>query len=428
MASEPVELGSTDYGESNIANVAAPQIAVGILNSCCLMLVAAPTANETNFRFRYPQSSIGTSRGASVLEAATALVRETFSLEASHCAPVAVMESAGPSGVIWALFVCCDVIGDEDAAMMAKPAGEKALMSWQPLDELIASAPAGGQAPLQAFADWALPLMDDRHLTAVDTDLAGVWTRDASRNRGVVAALQARGHDAERAAAEASRPYVQRWRRCPGAASRLHDWEVTTYAAASHETSHETSHESSQSGPLAERTSGSPREREEAEDAPTGKRCKRVLVYSIGDWAETYRGDSVLFGSTGPAPVATGSTGQDGACQQQSGASALLVRRTSWLPQPEALPDAATAGEDESIRAAGLLPARCVAHTTWTSRTDHAAEVVSRFLRHGELIVRRTLVQTPLRVHAATPRVVSEEVFVRAPPELWPEDKAAAMD
>ena len=81
---------------------------------------------------------------------------------------------------------------------------------------LLASAPAGGQAPLQAFADWALPLVGDRHLTAVHTDLAGVWTRDASRNRGVVAALQAPANASEAVSAAACAQERRKLRRVVG--------------------------------------------------------------------------------------------------------------------------------------------------------------------------------------------------------------------
>jgi hypothetical protein len=220
MASERSDRAFPGVAEQSTRSMEACDVAVGVLNSCSLMMVAAGGAGVTNEAgFTYPQRR-ATPGKESVLEAACQAVREVFSLEVGeHVAPVAIMESGDSCAVRWVLFVCCDSIGDEEAIMMAKPGASVPQLSWQPLDELIVSAPPNRKGPLEAFEAWALPLMDARHLTAVQTDLTGLWARVASRNQGVEAALQARGLDAKRATAEASRPYVQRWRRCPEAAT-----------------------------------------------------------------------------------------------------------------------------------------------------------------------------------------------------------------
>ena len=69
------------------------------------------------------------------------------------------------------------------------------------------------------------------------------------------------------------------------------------------------------------------------------------------------------------------------------------------------------------VSAGALLPASCVAHTTWTSRESDSAEAVARYLRGGEMVVRRTLFPRPLSVMAASGELpaVSEEVFLRVP-------------
>ena len=175
-----------------------------------------------------------------------------------------------------------------------------------------------------------------------------------------------------------------------------------------------------------------------------------MVTYSLGDWCEDFVGESVLYGDA-LKPTKPG----------------LLVRRTSWMAEPAARPDGVATSSDDDDHAslsgsacgtaygtaydtacdsvcalagapavapagapagaparsllpapatAALLPAECVAHTTWTSRTDDTAEIVARFLRDGELIVRRTLLATPLRAYAGIgqPARVCEEVFVRA--------------
>ena len=135
----------------------------------------------------------------------------------------------------------------------------------------------------------------------------------------------------------------------------------------------------------------------------------RTLVYPIGEWEETYLGQSTLHGSaTGPH-------------------ESMLVRSTRWLPTIDATP--ADAGGDATPALAGasggghgglrLLPATCVGHTTWTTRTDAAVEVVCRYLRCGEMIVRRTWLPASgaasgsIGTAGALHPVVCEEVFVR---------------
>ena len=59
-----------------------------------------------------------------------------------------------------------------------------------------------------------------------------------------------------------------------------------------------------------------------------------------------------------------------------------------------------------------VLHPSCVAHTTWSSRHNKAAEITSRYMRDGCLVVRRTWLSQEGGNTPARP-VTCEEVFVR---------------
>jgi len=225
----------------------------------------------------------------------------------------------------------------------------------------------------RALACWATPLLAQRAREAAATDLSGLWSRDASLNVGVEEALLARGLSAESAAAEATRAYVQQWRR-----TNEHDdgssWQVTTFDAG-------------------------------------GAGAHRTLIYSTGDWTEDFSGTSTLHGGV-DAPTSP----------------AVLVRRTSWMlhrPVPStsrADAEVAAYGADSDHGAFRAVPPASLTglatHTTWTSRTNDTGEIVCRYLHDGAMIVRRT--QLKRRCGQVTALTVSEETFVQlleaAPP------------
>ena len=184
--------------------------------------------------------------------------------------------------------------------------------------------------------------------------------RDASRSRNHVESLVARGRSIDAATAEATKPYVQRWRRCGGSGSGNGDWEVTTLNASA---------------------------------SATGSGSDRCIVYALGEErSEEYFGKSTIFGDASAAQPVT------------------LRRRTAWLPT--AVPVRPDAPGHTTF-----------AHTTWSRRdgTD-AIEITSRYVRAGqnallreataadsnEMVVTRTF----LGGGGKAP-VVSEEIFVR---------------
>ena len=339
-----------------------------------------------------------------LLKAGERLLWSQFGLRADvHVVPLAVMadEEAVPDSagtpVHFVLFVCCSEIGECDPLLMLDPkemATPERHARWHALSEagrLLAdtmSIDADGLA-----TRWE-SLVRESLAAAEATDLSGTWSRDASSNAGVEEALLARGLSAERARAEASRPYVQHWQRD---ADEPTSWVVTTLDAAV----------------------------DMNQEAHMG--AHRRLVYPLGDWVESYLGVSTLHGAaTRHTPMGTGTS--DG----------TLVRRTAWMPRRSGLLEPSLAatrshaptsfGEDGSrspeytsspeAAPTGALPpppALCAAHTTWTSRTDATGEIVSRFLYKGRMIVRRTQVATPSVANALAGRVpvVCQEVFVK---------------
>lgn len=114
----------------------------------------------------------------------------------------------------------------------------------------------------------------------------------------------------------------------------------------------------------------------------TGAPPRRELVYHLGAWEERYEGDAVLFGAGGGS----------------------VQRRTVWLPEP-----AADAVVEEAAPKLLLAPTQ-LAHTT-SSTTKLGREVAARFLRGGELVLRRRFL--PAGSGSGAAAVASEEVFVR---------------
>jgi len=284
-----------------------------------------------------------------------------------HIAPISVMpaeQALDEHRTQWVIFQCCDVSGDQEPCVMISE-GAASSASWMPLESVLEILPPTSQATFTALHLWAEIVLTERAYTADCTDFAGEWMRDASLNLGVEEALVARGMSPKQAREQATRPYVQRWRRVGDEADC--DWEVATLCTGQ----------------------------------PGAAEVQRVITYAIGDWVEPYSGASVLYGEA--------RKGEE-----------VIVRRTGWMAAPASMECGSVRDPPATMgHAAGgdpvLLPAECVAHTTWSSRSNDTAEVTSRFLRGGRMVVRRTMLCTPLRryAHQADMPVVCEEVFIR---------------
>jgi len=332
-------------------------------------------ANAINMPLGSIDHAVGASEMTVLLNAAASLLHEQFGLTLGrHVAPLGVSspQSIGVDEVHFVLLPCWSEAAEVDPLLLAASAKDKSEMCstarWLPMAE----AARAGEVH-RALACWATPLLAQRAREAAATDLSGLWSRDASLNVGVEEALLARGLSAESAAAEATRAYVQQWRR-----TNEHDdgssWQVTTFDAG-------------------------------------GAGAHRTLIYSTGDWTEDFSGTSTLHGGV-DAPTSP----------------AVLVRRTSWMlhrPVPStsrADAEVAAYGADSDHGAFRAVPPASLTglatHTTWTSRTNDTGEIVCRYLHDGAMIVRRT--QLKRRCGQVTALTVSEETFVRlleaAPP------------
>lgn len=314
-----------------------------------------------------PQGGMDAASAETVLEAATREAFEECGLRVGkHIVPLGVMQDdseavryeaggwlakEGFAGqqLHWAIYGCCDPVGDTDPSSMVDLGGlggeaaEFSAVRWQPLDAVIEGMWPAKRKPYEALKAFVAPILEAHAAATAAVDLSGKWSRDAAESSGLTQALLARGHTAEEAEAEVAKGYVQSWERTVGGAG---SWRVTTLG-------------------------------------DDGVTPRRTLVYPLGEWEEGYEGKSTIFGAA-----------------EQSAGGGTLQRRTLWMPMPDA--DAASASV-----AAGLLGPCRAAHTTWTARQDGGVEVAARFLRRGCMVLRRTLVQKEQQP------IVSEEVFLR---------------
>ncbi|CAJ1930691.1 unnamed protein product [Cylindrotheca closterium] len=133
----------------------------------------------------------------------------------------------------WVIFRCTNARGDSDPEFMCRLEGQNGeaqeflKVQWKPIDwvvENIWPAKRGAYEALQGSLNDAVKEWDEQCNMAIDFD--GTWSRDASKNEGVVEALIQRGVAADKAASEAERPYVQKWER-----KEDDVWNVKTYGA-----------------------------------------------------------------------------------------------------------------------------------------------------------------------------------------------------
>jgi len=356
-------------------SVSKPRVGLAIVNSQDQLLVYSTA--ET-LRWEVPARLVGDSNSATLLAAAASIAQTLDLVVGEHIVSVAVSRRvAGGSAsdaLHWVLCIACDAIFDTSPGHLVSAASLGASgLGWRHFQHVIEEASADSRAGYVAFAQWATPILHRRaQLARSIADLSGRWSRDSSQNNGVVAALLARGLTHEEAKAEAERPYVQSWERCPNGEGAPSDaWKVVTFDT----------HQLTNDG------------------RPTPH---RTLIYPLGDWQEEYLGKSTLYGTfTTPS---------------------LLLRSTRWLarPHPTNLGAATTDRADAfgtEVEAMELLSASSVAHTTWSSRHNHTSEITSRYLRGPHLVVRRTWLPRDEESGALLPGVapiVCEEVFVRS--------------
>lgn len=361
-------------------------VCAAVVNSAGEVLVGIRNGKEPDY---FGQSLHATELRLTetALDAASRMLDEKG---AHHVVPIAVMaeaESMLIQGVVirWALFQNCSEVGEVEPRLLGEYAQDP---QWCDLQEMVARVPEPARTAYNHLAAWAPPILAQRDRIIEAIDFSGLWVRDASRNLGVTESLLARGLTPERAAAEACKPYRQRWQR----GAETGSWEVTTFAT----------HQEPVVQPL-----GMPCNAVTGDHPQTDESGTRTLVYPLGDWVEEFIGSSVLHGVASCHAAESNGVGE-------------LVRHTGWIAAhgATALEHAAPAAAEPPTGAAAtpLLCSATYAHTTWTSRNDTVGEVVSRrLLPDGLLLVRRTYLSTPLRAAATAGclPVVCEEIFAR---------------
>ena len=345
-------------------------VAVGVVNSHCELLVGDLNEEElcpSELLAEEPEPGAGSSSLHPVVQVAARILHARFGLvHEVHVKLLGFMsddeaiieqtDDGGARKVCWVLFQNCSDIAEVMPRLIVQP---RQAVAWLPLSMVVNSTPveSAQRQRYEGLAAWAPPIVQV-FAGAVDAiDLTGTWSRNATRNVRVIEGLIARGLATDKAQAEASRSYVQRWDRAGEESSW---WQVTTFAP-----------------------------NQDTNESSTGK-THRTLVYPLGDWEEVYSGGSLLYGSAG----GSGKSNGDG----------LLVRCTEWIPVSDAWKFEARALLPRSIlaeRPTGRPSATSslFAHTTWTTRTDHEAEITSRFLLEGHMIVRRTWLPSLRSMH-----------------------------
>mmetsp|Transcript_10406 Transcript_10406/g.15969 ORF Transcript_10406/g.15969 Transcript_10406/m.15969 type:complete len:195 (+) Transcript_10406:40-624(+) len=175
-------------------------------------------------------------------------------------------------------------------------------------------------------------------------DFTGRWTREPSLCTGLLAALEARGCDKEAASKKSVGPYVQEWRKtqadgsdlaAAGTTTTTFCWSVTTY------------------------------------NTEMSRPWRQVIYPTSGEFQETYKGDSVIFGPSDPQ-------------------GSVLKRHVEYQPCPES-----------DVGSAYII----------VTRNPHggATEISRRYLSSGRLVLERTF-----RSDDSNEGTVSVEVFERA--------------
>ncbi|KAL3935295.1 MAG: hypothetical protein SGBAC_009166 [Bacillariaceae sp.] len=161
----------------------------------------------------------------------------------------------------WIIFRCANARGDSDPKFMCSLEGQNdeapefSKVEWKPIDwvvEQIWPAKRDAYEALRESLSDAVKQWEEQCNKAIAFD--GTWSRDASKNEGVVHALIQRGVAPDKAASEAERSYVQKWEKKEGDV-----WNVRTYGA--------------------------------------GNNLRRNVDYQVGKtWREEFSGTAVIFG------------------------------------------------------------------------------------------------------------------------------------
>lgn len=206
--------------------------------------------------------------------------------------------------------------------------GEKpefSAVQWKSLDWVVNNVWEKKREPYKVLQGACMPLLKEWNEKCISQEFSGKWSRDFTRNVNVEESLLARGLSQENATKQATKAYLQQWKQDK---EKPREWIVTT-----------------EKGP------GQP---------------SRELRYPMGEFTESYEGESTIFGSS-------------------IGGS---VKRCCFY-----------LAEEKSDSG--------VAHVT-VSYTAKGTEESLRYLKNDELILKRSFL--PL---SSTDKIISTEVFIR---------------
>ena len=252
--------------------------------------------------------------------------------------------------IYWTIYRSMDGRGDLiDPEIMCDLSGlggespEFSAVKWRSIDDVVSNIWEKKREPYAALQS----ILNENKSSWRDKirllDLSGKWSRDNGNCVDVVNGLVMRGLTLDEASKEASKPYMQSFERKigdDGQNSPL-SWIVTTFDA-------------------------------------DGTTPRRKLDYSVGEWEEDYKGNTVIFGSSGKESKTT------------------LTRRTAYIVEPDS----------EPVQ---------VSHVTITYNGPRGGmEESRRYMKNGKLINRRTFwpPQNDAESSPSSP-VISTEIFNR---------------
>ena len=243
------------------------------------------------------------------------------------------LEKQGFAGqqLTWSIFRCCNSdleLNPELVCNLQGLGGEKpefSAVQWKSLDWVVNNVWEKKREPYKVLQEASMPLLKEWNEKCISQEFSGKWSRDFTRNVNVEESLLARGLSQENATRQATKAYLQQWKQDK---EKPREWIVTT-----------------------EKGTGKP---------------SRELRYPMGEFTESYEGESTIFGSS-------------------IGGS---VKRCCFYLDDE--------NSDSGV-----------AHVT-VSYTAKGTEESLRYLKNDELILKRSYL--PL---SSTDKIISTEVFIR---------------
>jgi ADP-ribose pyrophosphatase YjhB (NUDIX family) len=239
----------------------------------------------------------------------------------------------------WVIYRCADARADKDASMMVDLSGkggedpEFSQAKWQDLSGVMEQIWEKKRGPYEALQK----ILSQCNVESVweekkrCLDFTGKWSRDLTLCQDLVKGLTERGLSDTEAQNEAHKPYIQSWHRDNDASLT---WNVKTYET-------------------------------------DGLTIRRDIHYIPGEWTESYKGNSTLFGN----------------CD----AEFSLKRSTIFVAEPDGYPNQ-------------------LAHVTITDGPKGIEESRRYINDKDQLILRRTLWKAG---EDAAEKVVSTEIFTR---------------